>query len=432
MPSTSRWPEIANSSPTRKRCSGGLPAPSWRIAAAARPQAAQLVVVLGRLQRDVVAEPLRLLVRVGVAADVDEQRGVVDDARAPRSSSPSRSARRSAIRHWRSTCSIGWPKPRSTPSESAATSSASRTCARSVSPPPAHTTPPRSAGGPGHGRAAVAWQRRRGKRRPSPPARSSATALSASAADGAGCAAMDVLDERRPGPPADVRDQAPGRPPAWRGASPPPCAPMPGSCSSRTAASAATPTALFQGPPRRPLVVRGQRLRRARPAPHRARRGVVNEPVRAPRRAGRDGMPAAAGMTLPNDASIALHRADGLRARWHVRGHRLQAAARLARRPLVQGRWPPSATRPPSRPEPRGALRPAPPRSRPPRPSRAARPPPGRARSPCGACGRRAAPATRSAAWLSPGRAGRSSRAVSRPRSTRPPAPKVFVTSPLG
>ncbi len=31
------------------------------------------------LQPDVVAEPLRLLVRVGVAADVDEQRGVVDD-----------------------------------------------------------------------------------------------------------------------------------------------------------------------------------------------------------------------------------------------------------------------------------------------------------------------------------------------------------------
>ena len=27
MPSTSRWPESANSSPTRKRCSGGLPAP---------------------------------------------------------------------------------------------------------------------------------------------------------------------------------------------------------------------------------------------------------------------------------------------------------------------------------------------------------------------------------------------------------------------
>ena len=43
-----------------------------------RTQAARLVVVLAGLQRDVVAEPLRLLVRVGVAADVDEQRGVVD------------------------------------------------------------------------------------------------------------------------------------------------------------------------------------------------------------------------------------------------------------------------------------------------------------------------------------------------------------------
>ena len=40
--------------------------------------AERLVLVLRRLQRDVVAEPLRLFVRVGVAADVDEQRGVVD------------------------------------------------------------------------------------------------------------------------------------------------------------------------------------------------------------------------------------------------------------------------------------------------------------------------------------------------------------------
>jgi hypothetical protein len=42
-------------------------------------QAAELVVVLARLQRDVVAEPLRLLVGVGVAADVEQQRRVVDD-----------------------------------------------------------------------------------------------------------------------------------------------------------------------------------------------------------------------------------------------------------------------------------------------------------------------------------------------------------------
>ena len=42
----------------------------------------RIVLVLARLQRDVVAEPLRLLVRVGVAADVDQQRRVVDDRRA--------------------------------------------------------------------------------------------------------------------------------------------------------------------------------------------------------------------------------------------------------------------------------------------------------------------------------------------------------------
>ena len=41
-------------------------------------QAARLVVELDRLRGEVVAEPLRLLVRVGVAPDVDQQRGVVD------------------------------------------------------------------------------------------------------------------------------------------------------------------------------------------------------------------------------------------------------------------------------------------------------------------------------------------------------------------
>ena len=40
--------------------------------------AERLVLVLGRLERDVVTEPLGLFVRVGVAAHVDEQRGVVD------------------------------------------------------------------------------------------------------------------------------------------------------------------------------------------------------------------------------------------------------------------------------------------------------------------------------------------------------------------
>ena len=44
-----------------------------------RAHAAGRVLVLAGLQRDVVAEPLRLLVGVGVTADVDEQRRVVDD-----------------------------------------------------------------------------------------------------------------------------------------------------------------------------------------------------------------------------------------------------------------------------------------------------------------------------------------------------------------
>jgi hypothetical protein len=44
-----------------------------------RPQAPQIVVVLGRLQGEVVAEPFGLLVGVRVAADVDEESGVVDD-----------------------------------------------------------------------------------------------------------------------------------------------------------------------------------------------------------------------------------------------------------------------------------------------------------------------------------------------------------------
>jgi hypothetical protein len=56
-----------------------------RVAVAHQPhrrrhgaQASELVVVLSRLQADVVTEPLRLLVGVGVAAHVDQQRGVVD------------------------------------------------------------------------------------------------------------------------------------------------------------------------------------------------------------------------------------------------------------------------------------------------------------------------------------------------------------------
>ncbi len=42
------------------------------------PQTPGFVLVLDRLQGDVVAEPLGLLVSIGVAADVDQQGGVVD------------------------------------------------------------------------------------------------------------------------------------------------------------------------------------------------------------------------------------------------------------------------------------------------------------------------------------------------------------------
>ena len=44
-----------------------------------RPHAVQAMVVLVGLQRDVIAEPLRLLVGVGVATHVREQRRVIDD-----------------------------------------------------------------------------------------------------------------------------------------------------------------------------------------------------------------------------------------------------------------------------------------------------------------------------------------------------------------
>ena len=57
-----------------------------RVAGAQHPHARrggahapELVAVLDGLDRDVVAEPSRLLVRVGMTADVDEQGGVVDD-----------------------------------------------------------------------------------------------------------------------------------------------------------------------------------------------------------------------------------------------------------------------------------------------------------------------------------------------------------------
>ena len=55
-----------------------LPAPKRRSMADRLAEALGLVVVLRRLEVDVVAEPLRLLVGVGVTADVDQQRRVVD------------------------------------------------------------------------------------------------------------------------------------------------------------------------------------------------------------------------------------------------------------------------------------------------------------------------------------------------------------------
>ena len=84
------------------------------------------------LQRGVVAEPLRLFVGVDVAADPGDQRRVVDDLRSA-ASRPSPSASRSAIRHSRSTCSIGWPMPRSVASDSTASNSARVTRVRAGS-----------------------------------------------------------------------------------------------------------------------------------------------------------------------------------------------------------------------------------------------------------------------------------------------------------
>ena len=78
IPSSWRCPEKANSSPTRNRCSGGLPGADQPHGRQRAAHAAQLVDVLAGLERDVVAEPFRLLVRVSVTADVDQQGGVVD------------------------------------------------------------------------------------------------------------------------------------------------------------------------------------------------------------------------------------------------------------------------------------------------------------------------------------------------------------------
>ena len=96
--------------------------------------AAELVSYLSDFRRDVVAEPLRLLVRVGVAADVDQQRRVVDGA--ARLTRPGRSARRAAARS--GTGAARAPSADRSRDRCRATapptSSASRTCARSVSP----------------------------------------------------------------------------------------------------------------------------------------------------------------------------------------------------------------------------------------------------------------------------------------------------------
>ena len=86
---------------------------------------------LRRLERDVVAEPLRLLVGVGVAADAEQQRRVVD-GRARVLVQPEPLGETQRDQALPSTCSMGCPKPRSIPSESAPTSSASLTEGRTA------------------------------------------------------------------------------------------------------------------------------------------------------------------------------------------------------------------------------------------------------------------------------------------------------------
>ena len=74
-----RRPSPRNATPSRARSSSGLPRAevAEHEAPAARPAHVDLSRVA--LERDVVAEPLGLLVGVGVAADPGEQPGVVDD-----------------------------------------------------------------------------------------------------------------------------------------------------------------------------------------------------------------------------------------------------------------------------------------------------------------------------------------------------------------
>ena len=97
---SSRRPPCGRTPRSRGRPGPGAaayrPSPSSRSMASTSATLNGSASVLGRLQRDVVAEPVRLLVRVGVAADVHQQRRVVD--RRPGLPRRARPARRSAAR----------------------------------------------------------------------------------------------------------------------------------------------------------------------------------------------------------------------------------------------------------------------------------------------------------------------------------------------
>ena len=67
--------ELERDPETMRRCVSGSDAPH---PGRRRAHAPELMVVLAGLQRDVVAEPLRLLMSIGMTPDVDQQRRVVD------------------------------------------------------------------------------------------------------------------------------------------------------------------------------------------------------------------------------------------------------------------------------------------------------------------------------------------------------------------
>ena len=79
IPSRSRRPERRTRARRGSDAAAGCPAPTSRSSPRRRPRLRDSWSYLVGLQRDVVAEPLGLLVGVGVAADVDQQRRVVDD-----------------------------------------------------------------------------------------------------------------------------------------------------------------------------------------------------------------------------------------------------------------------------------------------------------------------------------------------------------------